>query len=178
MGGYGSGRPREKTTTVEECRTLSVRDFRGIGAFWGGLNISDELIWTNRRTGKRVFSIDYEVDTQDRAGAWIRLHHRSGCRGNTVDYHVRLTTTPMPWGGVRWYFTCPIMTGSRTCQRRCWKLYLPPGERYFGCRTCYNLTYTSSQEAHKFDEIEGMVAAGMGVPLSVLRCAMKMWKMR
>ena len=29
------------------------------------------------------------------------------------------------------------------------KLYLPPGSRYFGCRRCHRLTYTSCQEHDK-----------------------------
>jgi len=169
MGGYGSGRPREKTT-VEECRTLSVRDLKREGAFRDGVNIAAKLIWTNR-TGESVFSIDYEVDTRNRGDAWIRLQYRRN--GEAVDYRIRLTTTPMPWGGVRWWFTCPLTTHSRTCQRRCWKLYLPPGARYFGCRECYNLTYASSQEAHAFDAIYGMLAARFGVSLSVIKYAMK-----
>lgn len=36
-----------------------------------------------------------------------------------------------------------------TCQRRVRKLYLPPGAKYFGCRTCYKLTYQSVQEHDK-----------------------------
>ena len=31
------------------------------------------------------------------------------------------------------------------------KLYLPPGERRFGCRRCHSLTYKSSQESHRYD---------------------------
>jgi hypothetical protein len=33
--------------------------------------------------------------------------------------------------------------------RRVGKLYLPPGERYFGCRCCHRLTYRSVQEHDK-----------------------------
>ena len=173
MGGCGSGRPREKAT-AEECRILSASDFRRRGALRDGVSITDDLIWTNRRTGKRVFSIDYESDTRDPGDAWIRLQHTPIYRGEAVDYCIRLTTTPMPWGGVHWWFTCPMAVNGHPCHRRCWKLYLPPGKQYFGCRTCYNLTYASSQEAHALDEIYGMLAARFGVPLSVLKCAMKM----
>ena len=92
MGGYGSGRPREKTT-VEECRILSASDFRRRGAFRDGVSTGDRWIWSNTRTGKRVFSIDYELDTRDRADAWILLHHRPAYIGDAVDYRIRLTTT-------------------------------------------------------------------------------------
>jgi hypothetical protein len=172
MGGYGSGRPREKIT-VEECRILSAGDFRRGGILRDGLNTRGKLNWTNTRTGKQVFSIDYEADTRNRADAWIRLQYNRN--GEALDYRIRLTTTAMPWGGVHWWLTCPLMTHNRPCQRRCWKLYLPPGARYFGCRSCYNLTYASSQEAHRYDEIYGMMAARMGVPLTMLKSAIKFW---
>ena len=63
MGGYGSGRTREKTT-VEECRIISVSDFTSRAAFQHGVHITGELIWTNTLTGKKRFSMDYEVDRQ------------------------------------------------------------------------------------------------------------------
>jgi hypothetical protein len=27
------------------------------------------------------------------------------------------------------------------------------GRKYFGCRHCYNLTYESSKESHRFDRV-------------------------
>jgi hypothetical protein len=171
MGGYGSGRPREKIT-VEECRILSASDFRRGGILRDDLNTRGEMNWTNRRTGEIVSSIGYEVDTQDRGDAWIRLHYRRGT--DAVDYRIRLITTPMPWGGVHWWFTCPLSHHGRACQRRCWKLYLPPGAQYFGCRSCYNLTYASSQEAHKYDEIYGLLAARLGGSPAMIKYIMKM----
>jgi len=76
-----------------------------------------------------------------------------------MDYPVGLTTTPLPWGGVRWWFVCPLVVSGQACGRRVGKLYLPPGGRYFGCRHCYDLTYTSCQESHKFDGLYRMLAA-------------------
>ncbi len=55
------------------------------------------------------------------------------------------------FGGVRWWFVCPLVINGRLCRRCVQKLYLPPRGRYYGCRHCYNLTYTSSQESHKHD---------------------------
>jgi hypothetical protein len=34
-------------------------------------------------------------------------------------------------------------------------LYLPRGEKYFGCRKCHDLTYQSCQEAHRTDPLFG-----------------------
>jgi hypothetical protein len=64
---------------------------------------------------------------------------------------VELTTTRPRFGGLRWWFVCPLLVSGRPCRRRVGKLYLPPRARYFGCRHCYDLTYTSCQESRKYD---------------------------
>jgi hypothetical protein len=69
--------------------------------------------------------------------------------GQAVEEPVPLESTPMRFGGVRWWGRCPLVVGGRPCQRRVRKLYLPPGGRYFGCRSCYRLTYRSAQEHDK-----------------------------
>ena len=61
------------------------------------------------------------------------------------DYSVRLTTTPLPWGGFRFWFICPIVG----CGRRVSVLYLAPGGDYFACRHCYRLSYESRQEGYR-----------------------------
>jgi hypothetical protein len=44
---------------------------------------------------------------------------------------------------------CPLLVQGQACNRRVAKLYLPPSSRYFGCRYCQDLTYTSAQEHDK-----------------------------
>ena len=70
-----------------------------------------------------------------------------------MDYPIKLTTTNLYWGDKRWWFICPLVKGGKPCYRRVGKLYLPPGYEYFGCRHCYELTYTSCQESHKYDSL-------------------------
>jgi hypothetical protein len=62
---------------------------------------------------------------------------------------VRIATTRPRFGGLRWWFICPLIVNGRRCNRRVGKLYLPPAARYFGCRHCHDLTYTSCQEHDK-----------------------------
>ncbi len=62
--------------------------------------------------------------------------------GTAVEYRVRLQATRPNYGGRRWWLLCPLSG----CGRRCAVLYLPPGRQYFGCRTCYRLTYPSQGE--------------------------------
>jgi hypothetical protein len=53
---------------------------------------------------------------------------------------IPLVSSPMKFGGVRWWGRCP------SCFLRVLKLYRPPGERRFACRACHRLTYKSAQE--------------------------------
>ena len=46
-------------------------------------------------------------------------------------------------------------------KRRCFKLYQSPGQDYFGCRECYDLTYHSAQTAHEFDTLYKLIADEM-----------------
>src|SRR5262249_13469992 len=65
------------------------------------------------------------------------------------DYRVGLTTTRPRFGGLRWWFICPLVVNGYPCGRRVGKLYLPPGGRYSGCRHCCDLTYASCQQHDK-----------------------------
>lgn len=143
MGGYGSGRPRERTP-VDECLILSAGKLQRDKAFEPGGLPFGILNWTNSVTEEKVASVGYLFDL---AGGVLRmcLLYTRASTGENIECRVRLSTTPLPWGCRRWVFLCP------SCRRVCRKLYLPPGCRHFACRLCYRLTYTSSQEAHKFD---------------------------
>jgi len=66
---------------------------------------------------------------------------------------IRLQTTRPHLGGVRWWFTCPLISSGIACEWRVAKLYLPPGSRHFGCRTCHDLTYQSCQQAHQIERL-------------------------
>ncbi len=59
--------------------------------------------------------------------------------GNSTPYdlEVSLVTTLCNFGGVRYWFACPV------CSQRVGGLYFPPGDIYFCCRGCHNLTYRS-----------------------------------
>src|SRR5262249_13398702 len=97
----------------------------------------------------RENSISYEVNTLDPARPFVRLSytltHADTKERESLAYRVELTTTRPRFGGVRWWFVCPLVVRACPCERRVGKLYLPPGGRYFGCRHCYDLTYHSTQ---------------------------------
>ena len=166
MGGPGSGRPRSFSAkrTVEDCRSLRISTIAADGCL-DEIFASGKVTWTRVITGEETASLDFRVDWERGVGRFLHLDYTVTVCGETQDVHeaVGLTTTRPHFGGVRWWFLCPLAVAGRPCNRRVGKLYLPPGCRYFGCRHCYDLTYTSAQEAHKSDALHRMIAADMGV---------------
>ena len=142
MGGLGSGDWDRSDTksTVEQSLSVSVQAFRGrLQPLSAGT-----FTWTWASGAQS--SIGYYV-TEGDGGPTLVLHYRWR-ESEDVRIPVRLQTTPMQFGGQRWWFTCPLIAGNVACGRRVGKLYLAPGSRYFGCRTCHRLTYRSCQKAH------------------------------
>jgi hypothetical protein len=171
MGGNGSGRrygatPKE---TVESCLVLSSAKLQRDKLIRESFSAVGSLRWTSTFTGDEISSVGYAVNTLDPEGPRIRLTYTSSRTGEEMDDGIVLTTTPLPWGGVRWWVRGPFPRGGRLCRRRCGKLYLPPSARYFACRVCYNLTYESSQEAHRFDGAMRELAREVGTSLEAVR---------
>ena len=144
MGGLGSGtwwREQPPKMTVEACRVLAVQDLPK------PLNVgtSGAIQWPrNRRLPSSVhFTVLDEVQSRS------LLLQYSAVKRKNVELAIPLMTTPMRFGGVRWWFSCPRQRVGNSCGRRVGKLYLPPGAFYFSCRDCHDLTYRSSQEAHR-----------------------------
>jgi hypothetical protein len=60
------------------------------------------------------------------------------------DYKVKILETKCHYGGVRYWFQCPLSKKGVYCGKRVGVLY-KDGD-YFGCRNCYELTYSSRNE--------------------------------
>lgn len=149
MGGYGSSRWGwySKKETVEDCRHLDAARWQREGILTPDRVQGGGWSWTDSRTGEKRASIGYEVRT-GAAGGRLRLIYTVTLAGGDpqqVDYTVPLVTTRPHFGGLRWWFLCPAVG----CGRRVGKLYLAPRSRYFVCRHCGGLTYTSAQEHDK-----------------------------
>lgn len=81
----------------------------------------------------------------------VRFHYtitRTSGEKQVMDYKARLVKTPCHLGGYRWWFECPLVKGGVPCNRRVGVLY-QDGD-YFGCRHCYELTYSSRKENRKY----------------------------
>jgi hypothetical protein len=79
--------------------------------------------WNLTRTGEVTATIGYDANLTDSGAAWLRLHYTSAARaaGAKVDrdYRIQLETARPHYGGLRWWFRCPVT------ERRARGLYLP-----------------------------------------------------
>jgi hypothetical protein len=128
----------ELKVPVEQCLSLSAKGWArrpGAGTW---------------RWEKPCASVGYSFDPTLRV---LRLHYSLERPGeqepHAVDYSLPMVAEPTRFGGLRWWFLCPVIDRGAPCHRRVGKLYLPPGALGFGCRHCHRLTYASRQESRK-----------------------------
>jgi hypothetical protein len=116
MGGPGSGNHDHwwrsgKKTTVEACLALDANRWMREGLLKAGVRLSGGWRWIYH--GGRQNSITYEVDTLDMARPSVRLSYTLTHAGTeereALDYRVALTTTSPRFGGLRWWFVCPLV---------------------------------------------------------------------
>jgi hypothetical protein len=165
MGGAGSGNHYHwwrgtKKPTVEDCRRLEANRWMREGILKAAVRHWGSWAWyRDSAKTEQTASIGYEVNTVD-SPPCIRLFYTVGTPGEALDYRVGLVTTRPRFGGLRWWFVCPLAVNGRPCGRRVAKLYLRG--KYFGCRHCHGLTYTSCQESHQFDSLNRLMARNLG----------------
>jgi hypothetical protein len=179
MGGPGSGAHYQwwrgsKKDVVEDCLVLDVNRLMREGILKEHVYAMGTWRWTYPGGGS--FAVCYDVDTVDTESPSVRLSYSwvwtSTREQESAAYTVLLTTTRPRFGGLRWWFVCPLRVNGRECGRRVGKLYLPPRGRYFGCRHCYELTYTSCQESRKYDGLARLLALDMGSDLATAKRAL------
>ncbi|MBM4208253.1 MAG: hypothetical protein FJ190_09655 [Gammaproteobacteria bacterium] len=134
MGGFGSGR-KFGTNVTENFLQIDIRRWQRDGLLFAGSHIN----WQWSRNSEKIASIAARVETGQ-----LRLIYNYRAPGSEnwepLDYPVRLQTTPCHYGGVRYWFTCPVVG----CGRRVAILY--SGGKYYACRHCYQLAYQSQRE--------------------------------
>ncbi len=158
MGGFGSGQRWSKKARVEGCNTLDTSDLKRMKLLVPGVtNRNGSLEW--RRTGQTEpsSSVGYTL-TVGRVTGSLRLNYHMKQGGEKLDYAISMVTTGCHLGGVRWWFVCPLSWNGVACGRRVRKVYLHG--KYFGCRHCQNLAYTSSQESDS--RVYALARAGLG----------------
>lgn len=139
MGGYHWS----KKDRVDDCDDIDVFWLNQHGYFCG--RKCGGIKWTNN--WGREASVSFCVDVMGNS-KYIEFNYTCTSRstGEKTDYRykVPLVTTRCNYGGVRYWFQCPLQQNGIWCGKRVGKLFL--GGKYFGCRHCYNLTYDSRNE--------------------------------
>ena len=135
-----------KKDTVEDCRSVSISFLKKHDYFCGFK--SGSIVWRNNY-GEETSSISVTVSTLNDE-KYIQFYYiitkRNTGEKIECDYKVQLVTTSCHFGGVRYWFICPLSKNGLNCGRRIGVLYQPPGKNYYGCRHCYNLSYESRNE--------------------------------
>ena len=132
MGAYGSGRKPEKDCT-DVYGSISISNWRRDGLLIPG----QQFNWQWLCNGERVGNVHITVEPEQ-----IRLSYLSQNKNKEwqqYNYPVKLQTTLCPYGGVRYWMTCPTVG----CERRIGLLYF--GHLHFACRLCYQLNYRSQR---------------------------------
>lgn len=138
MGGYGSGRTSQKTK-AEGCRSLDVNRLKRDGCLDTGR--SGDWVWS--RDGEEVARIGYRSSSTELELKYlVRLN---GGDWEPITQLIPLTYVSCYYGNQRPYFHCPGVVNGKHCGRRVGKLFA--GGKYFLCRNCYKVTYTSQSEA-------------------------------
>jgi hypothetical protein len=140
MGGSGSGNwyRFDSKTLTEHCCSIDVRQL----SRWGSLKpwLRYPLKWNNGsnivvETKPGVIELSYGIS-------------HNGQPREDVHIVVPLTWSSCNYGGERPWFICP----GKGCGRRVAKLYL--AGKYFLCRHCYDLVYSSQRQAKAFRLLE------------------------
>jgi len=156
MGGYGSTRwdYHRKKRLVEECYSIDILDFAR-NRILDEANYQGTRVWINKLTGEVIGSINVEVEIRQNGEYVVHLKYTVSdiYEEEKVDIPTLIGTSRAYHRGSRRWFLCPLTVNGKWCGRRVRKLYLPPDEKYFGCRHCHQLTYRSVQEHDKRNQI-------------------------
>jgi hypothetical protein len=151
MGGPGSTRWNDhaRKYTVENSCILKMKQIHSSLV----PHCTGVITWS--KNNKFLAVVRYQVITDKDIPTAIRLSYTWNERD--ISYLIYINSTPLPWGGRRYWFNCP----NSGCVRRIANLYLAPGSQNFACRSCHNLTYKSCQEKGQSDRFHRFMAADL-----------------
>jgi hypothetical protein len=128
---------RQRKFVGDECLVLSINDLLKQRTFIPGRCKRSKLRWVEN--GVVVGALSAESDLRDHSHAYVVLQY--WVEREQVCTTVKILTTCPYFGGVRWWFQCPI-TGARAAH-----LYLPPDSMFFASRTAHGITYLSCRRS-------------------------------
>lgn len=131
--------------TCEAARRISIfwlKKHEYLNGIRGGT-----LSWNRNGTPSGSISIAVDlVSPQPYARLVYTSTNRWSGEKNEMDYKVPIATAKCHFGGVRYWFICPLVKNGIPCTRRVGVLY--DIDKWYGCRHCANLAYQSQQETH------------------------------
>lgn len=150
MGGWGSGRQGGRPV-AEHCLRVELPWMLRTGRIVPGQHIRSSLHWS--RGGDPSGSISYEaIMSEPGSERLILIYTRgSGADKESVRQEVRLVSTPLNYGGRRWWMICPYRG------ERCTKLFMPSNGDRFASRKAWRIAYKSQRGAwhdKPFGELE------------------------
>ena len=105
------------------------------------------LSWNNYFDSKPSIGIEVDVYSDDKyAMLRYKVTDDWDDEVKSFRYKVSIVETQCNYGGVRYWFLCPLRKNGQYCGKRVRKLY--KRGNYFGCRKCLELAYQSQNE-HK-----------------------------
>lgn len=135
MGGVNSGRRRSiHRGAVEQYPAIDLRVLKRAGLLTVGQCTYTAFHWGNQTL--EALSVRIFIDLSDAGDTSMRI---VTCEDHGAMAHrVAIECVPCPYGGVRYYFLCPL-TGVR-----CEQLFFADG--IFASRKTHKLTYASQSE--------------------------------
>jgi hypothetical protein len=144
MGRY-SYSTKDETDGLKKIETSFLKKY---GYFSFGQH-SGTLNWSinNEPTGSVSICTSISENEQFLRIVYSQTDNSTGEK-KEFDYKIPLTTTRCNYGGKRYWFTCSLYKNKEYCGKRIGTLY--KGGDYFGCRHCYELTYSSRKENRRY----------------------------
>lgn len=134
-----------KKEEADSLKKIEIWWLKRNGYLQPGCWQSGGIKWTHGWSDKES-SVSFQTSTVP-DNLYIRLIYTQTNQDRDkkdFDYKAGITTTPCHYGGVRYWFICPLTVNGVYCGRRVGTLY-KAGD-YFGCRNCQRLTYDSRNE--------------------------------
>ncbi|MBI2473389.1 hypothetical protein HYV70_02445 [Candidatus Uhrbacteria bacterium] len=113
----------------------------------------DSLSWTNTYSGESAGSLSYQIKLDENKEPNSKVGYMRLMYTNTsawsgekteIDYEIPIVTTGCNYGGIRFWFRCPLNANGVYCGRRIGVLYKI--SQYYGCRHCGDLVYAAQNE--------------------------------
>lgn len=136
MGGYGSGRLSNRSST-DECVSIYLSQLKSLGMLKRHCFNRRERYWSSE--GEPIARLTLVTDIECRE-PFPCLKITGRAFGREIDCMVWLERMSVRFGGERWYALCPHTS------RRCTVLVLPPGKTQFASVRGWNVSYSSQRE--------------------------------